>query len=125
MMRRQMEDFIDAFKKRIDIEMYYSKQLAQVSKALDKYIKPGTELSSSFICSAFKVEHEQRSRQALELAEGLKTEIETMCTDMLKTHTASQKRMAGDVKSYYKEGQKLDSNYGYTMEKFNSISKQM
>ena len=41
-MRKQMEDFIDAFKKRIDVEMTYSKNLANVSKALDKYIKPGT-----------------------------------------------------------------------------------
>ena len=56
-MRKEMEDFIDAFKKRIDVEMTYSKNLAQVSKYLDKYIKPGTELTTSFICSAFKVEH--------------------------------------------------------------------
>jgi hypothetical protein len=63
-----MEDFIEAFRKRIDIEMNYSKGLAQVSKLLDKYIKPGTELALSFICSAFKVEHEQRGRQALDLA---------------------------------------------------------
>jgi len=48
--------------------MNYSKGLAQVSKLLDKYIKPGTELALSFICSAFKVEHEQRGRQALDLA---------------------------------------------------------
>lgn len=59
-----MEDFIDAFKKRIDVEITYSKNLLNVSKCLDKYIKPGTELSTSYICSAFKVEHEQRSRQA-------------------------------------------------------------
>ena len=59
-----MEDFIDAFKKRIDVEMTYSKNLSQVSKVLDKYIKPGTELTTSFISSAFKVENEMRSRQA-------------------------------------------------------------
>ena len=41
-MKKQMEDFIDAFKKRIDVELTYSKNLTQVSKALDKYIKPGT-----------------------------------------------------------------------------------
>lgn len=63
-----MEDFIDAFRKRIDVENTYAKNLLQVSKTLDKYIKPGTELSISFICSAFKVEHEQRSRQATELS---------------------------------------------------------
>lgn len=50
-----MEDFIEAFKKRIDVEITYSKNLQTVSKALDKYIKPGTELSTSYICSAFKV----------------------------------------------------------------------
>lgn len=106
-MRRQMEDFIDAFHRRIDVEISYSKQLATVSKALDKYIKPGTELASSFICSAFKVEHEQRSRQALELAEALKGEVENMCVEMLKRHEGNQKKMAGDVKSYYKEASKL------------------
>lgn len=56
-MKKQMEDFIDAFKKRIDVEQTYSKNLIQVSKSLDKYIKPGTELTTSFISSAFKVEH--------------------------------------------------------------------
>ena len=50
-----MEDFIEAFKKRIEIELSYSKSLTQVSKSLDKYIKPGTELATSYICSAFKV----------------------------------------------------------------------
>ncbi len=50
-----MEDFIEAFKKRIEIEINYSKSLTQVSKLLDKYIKPGTELATSYICSAFKV----------------------------------------------------------------------
>ena len=79
-MKKQMEDFIDAFRKRIEIETTYAKSLTQVSKALDKYIKPGTELTTSYISSAFKVEHEQRSRQAIELAEALKTEIETMCS---------------------------------------------
>ena len=53
--------------------MSYSKNLTQVSKTLDKYIKPGTELATSFIASAFKVEHEIRSRQAQELAESIKT----------------------------------------------------
>jgi hypothetical protein len=75
LMKKQMEDFVDAFKKRIDVEMTYSKNLTQVSKTLDKYIRPGTELATSFICSAFKVEHEMRSRQAFELAESIKTEI--------------------------------------------------
>lgn len=41
-MKKQMEDFIEAFKKRIDVEMTYSKNMIQVSKTLDKYIKPGT-----------------------------------------------------------------------------------
>jgi hypothetical protein len=50
-----MEDFIDAFRKRIDVEITYAKNLQSVSKALDKYIKPGTELATSYICSAFKV----------------------------------------------------------------------
>jgi len=54
-MKKQMEDFVDAFRKRIEVEMTYSKNLTQVSKSLDKYIRPGTELATSFICSAFKV----------------------------------------------------------------------
>jgi hypothetical protein len=41
-MKKQLEDFIDAFKKRIDVELNYSKSLISVSKSLDKYIKPGT-----------------------------------------------------------------------------------
>lgn len=72
-MKKQMEDFIEAFRKRIEVEINYSKSLTQVSKTLDKYIKPGTELASSYISSAFKVQHQQRSRQAMELAESLKT----------------------------------------------------
>ena len=68
-----MEDFIDAFRKRVEVEMTYSKNLIQVSKVLDKYIRPGTELATSYICSAFKVEHEMRSRQAFDLAESIKT----------------------------------------------------
>jgi|LakMenEpi03Aug12_release.lakeMendotaPanAssembly.Ray.scaffolds.fasta_scaffold1677043_1 hypothetical protein len=35
--------------------MTYAKNLQNVSKVLDKYIKPGTELATSYICSAFKV----------------------------------------------------------------------
>ncbi len=54
-MKKQMEDFIEAFRKRIEVEINYSKSLTQVSKTLDKYIKPGTELASSYISSAFKV----------------------------------------------------------------------
>lgn len=72
-MKKQMEDFIDAFRKRVEVEMTYSKNLIQVSKVLDKYIRPGTELATSYICSAFKVEHEMRSRQAFDLAESIKT----------------------------------------------------
>jgi hypothetical protein len=34
-----MEDFIEAFRKRIDVELAYAKNLAAVSKALDKYIQ--------------------------------------------------------------------------------------
>ena len=41
-MRKEMEDFTDAFKRRIEIELTYSKNLTQVSKVLDKHIKPGT-----------------------------------------------------------------------------------
>jgi hypothetical protein len=37
-----MEDFIEAFRRRIEVEVTYSKSLQQVSKSLDKYIKPGT-----------------------------------------------------------------------------------
>lgn len=54
-MRRHFEDYIDAFRRRIEIEMIYSRSLEAVSKQLDKYIKPGTEKAISFISSAFKV----------------------------------------------------------------------
>jgi hypothetical protein len=37
-----MEDFIEAFHKRIDVEINYAKGLVNVSKSLDKYIMPGT-----------------------------------------------------------------------------------
>lgn len=97
-----MDDFIDAFKKRIDVENTYAKSLSTISKSLDKYIRPGTELAISFICSAFKVEHEQRARQALELAESLKTEIEAVCTEMYKGHTATIKKMEKDIKKFYR-----------------------
>ena len=92
-MKKQMEDFLDAFKKRIDIEMTYSKSLTSLSKVLDKHIKPGSELATSYICSAFKVEHEQRSRQALDLAESLKTEIETICADLYRKENTFHKKM--------------------------------
>lgn len=82
--------------------------MTQVSKALDKYIKPGTEYSTSFISSAFKVEHEQRSRQALELAEALKTEVESMCSEMLRKEVNFYKKMEKDVKRYYKEAANLE-----------------
>lgn len=79
-----MQDYVEAFKRRIEIEIEYSKNLMDVSKWLDKHIKPGTDISTSFICSAFKVEHERRSRQSFELAESLRTEIEEICADYLK-----------------------------------------
>jgi len=50
-----MEDFIEAFRKRIEVEVNYSKNLNAVSKSLDRYIQPGTDLAVSYICSAFKV----------------------------------------------------------------------
>lgn len=53
-MKKQMEILFQAFRKRIEVEINYSKSLTQVSKTLDKYIKPGTELASSYISSAFK-----------------------------------------------------------------------
>ena len=85
--------------------MTYAKNLQNVSKVLDKYIKPGTELATSYICSAFKVQHEQRSRQAQELAESLKTEIETMCSEYLKNETTTIKKMEKDLKKLYKQAE--------------------
>lgn len=62
--KKHFDDFNEAFKKRITIELEYAKNLDLVSRSLDKYIQPGTEKAISFICSAFKVENEQRAHQA-------------------------------------------------------------
>jgi hypothetical protein len=120
-----MEDFIDAFRKRIDVEQSYAKNLAAVSKSLDKYIRPGTELALSYICSAFKVEHEQRSRQAQELAESIRTEIELVCADALRTHAAAGKKMEKDVKRFYKEAETHEDNYKSSLASYEGISKEM
>lgn len=74
-----MDCFTDAFKERIEIEIDYSKAILKVSKKLEKYINPEEPTPISYISSAFKVEHEQRARHALQLAEYLHTEIEVPC----------------------------------------------
>jgi len=62
--KKQFEDFIEAFRKRIVVEIDYANNLMGVSKSLDKYIQPGSDKAISFICSAFQVENEQRAQQA-------------------------------------------------------------
>jgi hypothetical protein len=42
---------------------------------LDKHIKPGSDLITSYISSAFKIEHEQKARQCLQMVETIHTEI--------------------------------------------------
>ena len=120
-----MEDFLDAFKKRIDIEINYSKSLTNLSKVLDKHIKPGSELATSYICSAFKVEHEQRSRQAMQLAESIKTQIEKVCSELYKKENIFHKKLQKDIKKYYKEASNVEENHHDALTKFEGISREM
>ena len=71
------------------------------------------------------MEHEQRSRQALELAESLKTEIEAMCSEYLKNETATLKRMEKDIKKFYKDGENYSDNHGRALESFQGINREM
>lgn len=66
-----LQSFADGFKERIEIEIEYSKALFRISKRLSKYVRPSQPSPLSYLSSAFEVEHEQRARHALELAEYL------------------------------------------------------
>ena len=52
-----MDDFIQAFSKRIDTQLTYQKNLNECAKMLEKYIDPTTEKCLSYISSAFKVDN--------------------------------------------------------------------
>ena len=56
-LKKQIDDFIYAFSKRIDTELAYQKSLNDCGKILDKHIEPTSEKCVSYICSAFKVDN--------------------------------------------------------------------
>lgn len=64
-----------------------------MSKHLNKYIKPEEPSPLSYLSSAFKVEHEQRARHALELAEYLHSEIEVPCERLVQEVSLSLKQV--------------------------------
>jgi hypothetical protein len=88
-----LESFTNAFKDRIEAEIDYSKSMLKIGRQLERYISPDEPTPLSYISSAFKVEHEQRARHALELAEYLHTEIEVPCQTMLEEQQAELKRI--------------------------------
>jgi hypothetical protein len=61
----QLEEFVNAFKERIEVEIDYSKALFKVSKILSRHVQPDLPTPMSYVCSAFKVENEQRARHSL------------------------------------------------------------
>ena len=73
--KKQIDDFIHAFSKRSDAELQYQKNLNECGKILEKHIDATSEKSVSYICSAFKVDNEQRGNQAKDLSDTIKTEI--------------------------------------------------
>jgi hypothetical protein len=99
---KALGEFTDAFKERIEIEIDYSKSLLKVAKKMQKYINPSEPTPISYISSAFKVEHEQRARHALELAEYLHTEIEVPCQNVLQEMQGELKKVEKTFKLFYK-----------------------
>lgn len=75
------------------MEINYSKSLFKISKQLVKYIHPENPSPLSYICSAFKVENEQRARHALQLAQYLHTEIEVVCQSLLQMQEAESRKL--------------------------------
>lgn len=63
-----------------------------MSKNLSKHINPQSPSPLSYLSSAFQVEHEQRARHALELANYLHTEIEVPCQTLIQETAALLKQ---------------------------------
>lgn len=109
--KKQMQDFIYAFNKRIDAELNYQKNLTDCSKLLEKYIDASSEKSLSYISSAFKVDNEQRGNQARELAESLRTEVVEPMNQTLKQFT-------NIIKETEKKFKKLNKDYTNFLENY-------
>lgn len=92
--------------------------MLKVGRQLERYISPDEPTPLSYISSAFKVEHEQRARHALELAEYLHTEIEVPCQNMLEEQQAELRRIEKELKRAYKEGETVEDSYQKHLKKY-------
>lgn len=94
--------FTEAFKERIEAEIEYSRSLLRVSGLLSRFVTPADPSPISFIASAFQVEHEQRARHALQLAEYLHSEVEAPCVRQTQMAEEELRRLDRQLKQFYK-----------------------
>jgi hypothetical protein len=83
----------------------------KTSKLLQRFVTPADPSPVSFIASAFQVEHEERARHALELAEYLHSEVEVPCTMQVKESEGELRRLEKELKAFYREGEAVEEAY--------------
>lgn len=92
--------------------------MLKIGKQMEKYISPDEPTPLSYISSAFKVEHEQRARHALELAEYLHTEIEAPCQTLLDAQRKELMRVEKELKKAYRDGESVEESYQKHLKKY-------
>lgn len=92
--------------------------MVKIGRKMEKYISPDEPTPLSYISSAFKVEHEQRARHALELAEYLHTEIEVPCQILLDSQREELRLVEKELKKAYRDGESVEDSYQKHLKKY-------
>lgn len=78
---------------------------------LEKHIDGSSNKCLSYISSAFKVDNEQRSNQAKDLADSIRTEIHSVVSEVAKDYSAFIKKSTKDLKKLNKDYSYFEDNY--------------